>query len=142
MGSCGVPLAPRVSPSHESIGVFNNILMIGGVSNLAAWRRLLLTELCPADSHLLHWSGSSALLHSCPPALPLKTFPLPCLDREACWGAAGRAWKWRGELTVPLGTSFLSDDELDEISTLLDFVRGQKGFAALEFLLHFDLSLL
>ena len=25
---------------------------------------------------------------------------------------------------------------------LLNFVRGQKGFTALEFLLHFDLSLL
>lgn len=142
MVRCGVPLTPRISPTHESIGIFNNILMIGGVFNLAAWRRLLPTELCPADSHLLHRSGSSALLRSCPPALPLQTFPLPCLDCGACRGAAGRAWKRRGELTVPLGTSFLSDDELDEISTLLNFVRGQKGFAALEFLLHFDLPLL
>lgn len=43
---------------------------------------------------------------------------------------------------MPPGTSFLSDDELDKISVLLNFVRGQKGFAALEFLLHFHLPLL
>lgn len=145
MARSGVPLAPQVSPSHESTGVFNNILMIGGVFNLAARRRLLLTELCPADLHLLHWRGSSALLRSRPPALPLKTFfPLSAVapDRDACRGAAGRAGKRWGELTEPPGTSFLSDDELHKLSALLNFVRGQKGFAALEFLLHFDLLLL
>lgn len=116
--------------------------MTGGQFNLAAWRRLLLTELCPADLHLLHWSDSSALLRSRPPVLPLKTFPLPCPDHHVCRDAAGRAGKRWGELTVPPGTSFLLDDELDKLSVLLNFVRGQKGFAALEFLLHFDLALI
>lgn len=43
---------------------------------------------------------------------------------------------------MPPGTSFLSDDEPDKLSALLNFVRGQKGFAALEFLLRFDLPFL
>lgn len=43
---------------------------------------------------------------------------------------------------MPLGTSFLLDDELDKLRALLNLARGQKGFAALEFLFHFDLSLL
>lgn len=82
----------------------------------------------------LEWQLSSPLLRSRPPVLPLKTFPpLPAaaLDCDAWRGTAGRAGKCWGELTVPLGTSFLSDDELDKISTLLNFVRGQKGFASL-----------
>lgn len=43
---------------------------------------------------------------------------------------------------MPLGTSFLLNDEPDKLSMLLNFVRRQRGFAALEFLLHFYLLLL
>lgn len=64
--------------------------MIGGVFNLVVWRLLLLTELFPADLHLFLWSGCSALLCSQPLVLPLRTFLLPCLDSDACWGTADR----------------------------------------------------
>lgn len=42
---------------------------------------------------------------------------------------------------MPPGTSFLLNDEPDKLSALLNFVRGQRGLAALEFLLHFYLLL-
>lgn len=84
----------------------------------------------------LEWQLSSPLL--CCPSKPSPS-PAWTVMPAGVQLAAGKCW---GELTVPPGTSFLLDDELDKLSKLLNFVRRQNGLAALEFLLCFDLPFL